>query len=70
MGYHYENFVVLVMNQHVLNQSRRHWLFHDVLHLTITLDNQCQNEFEIRRLKFNLNILCTRQCFDREFKEL
>jgi hypothetical protein len=56
--HHCENFVMLVMNQHVLNQSRMHWLFHDTLHLTITLDNQCQDEVEIRGLKHNLNILC------------
>lgn len=56
--HHCENFVMLVMNQHVLNQSRRHRLFHDAFHLIATLDNQCQNEVEIRGLKYNLNILC------------
>lgn len=39
-------------------KSKRHWLFHDDLHLTITLDNQCQNEVEIRGLKYNLIFLC------------
>lgn len=56
--HHCENFVMLVMNQHVLNQSKRHWLFHDALHLTITLDNQCQNAIELRGLKYNLIFLC------------
>ncbi len=40
----------LVVNACVLNQSHEHWLFFDVLHVTITMALKLKKEFEIPQL--------------------
>jgi hypothetical protein len=38
------------VNACVLNQSHEHWLFFDVLHVTITMALKLKKEFEIPQL--------------------